>query len=321
MTELELIALIRRLAHTPNRRLPVPAGDDCAVWLPRAGYELLVTTDQLVEDVHYRKEWLTADQTGARALGRALSDIAAMGGEARLAFLSLALPADRDERWCIGFLRGFGTAACRHKVHWAGGDLSATAGPPTAAMTILGEAPRGTAILRSGARPGDRLFVSGVLGRRAMTITPRLALGDLLRRRRLATAMIDLSDGLSTDLGHLTKASGVGAVVQVERIPAAGPLQEALHRGEDYELLFTASRKAVVPARLAGVPLHEIGRMTRRREIILEYPDGRRKRLEPRGWEHFRQRAPADVPQPPEAARERAGERRPARPGSGFRRG
>ena len=295
MTERTIIDLIRRLASGRNNRLSVGIGDDTAVWRPRPGCDLLATTDQLVEGVHYLKGWLSPRQAGARILGRGLSDIAAMGGEARLAFLSLALPAGYAGRWCSRFLRGFEAMARLYGVVWAVGDLSSTSGPVTAAVTVIGEAPRGTAVLRSGARPGDRLFVSGILGRFARTITPRLALGSFLRRRKLVTAMIDLSDGLSTDLAHLAAASGVGAVVQAERIPAAGPLDQALHRGEDYELLFTSPPGARVPARIAGVAVREIGRITRGRTVFLEYPGGRRERLEPRGWEHFRGRKKGQV--------------------------
>lgn len=288
MTELALIALIRRLADKPDRRLLVGIGDDCAVWQPRPGWELLFTTDQLVEGVHYKRTQLTASQAGARLMGRGLSDIAAMGGEARLAFLSLTLPRGYQQRWRVGFLRGFGRAARRLGVIWAGGDLSSTPGPAVAAVTVVGEVPRGAALLRSGARPGDRVYVTGVLGRAPQVITPRLEVGRFLSTRRLATAAIDLSDGLSTDLGHLTRASRAGAVVKAAQIPKAGRLEEALHRGEDYELLFTARPSARIPSRIAGVPVREIGRITRRREVFLEHSGGRRERLVPRGWEHFR---------------------------------
>ncbi len=287
LTERELIAFIGRLAKRPGQRLTAGIGDDTAVWRPRPGHELLVTTDQLIEGVHYLKEGMTPRQAGARILGRGLSDIAAMGGEARLAFLSLALPAACGDDWCRSFFRGFQSVARQYRVAWAGGDLSSTPGPVAAAVTVIGDVPQGEAVLRSGARPGDRLFVSGVLGRAPATIIPRLALGRYLRRHKLATAMIDLSDGLSTDLAQLATASGVGAVVEAARIPSAGKLEQALHRGEDYELLFTAPPLARLPAR-AGVALTEIGRITRGRAILLQFENGRRERLEPRGWEHFR---------------------------------
>ena len=290
MTELDTIALIRLLAGSPEGRLLVGIGDDCAAWQPRPGLQLLFTTDQLIEGVHYRKSLPPsgARRAGARLVGRGLSDIAAMGGDALLVFLSLALPPGRGRRWRVEFLRGFAAAARRYGVAWAGGDLSSTSGPVVASVTVVGEVPRGAALLRSGARPRDRVFVTGVLGRAPQVITPRLAVGRFLSRRRLATAAIDLSDGLSTDLGHLTQASFAGAIVKAGQIPKAGRLKEALHRGEDYELLFTARPSARIPSRIAGVPIREIGRITRRREVLLEHPDGRRERLVPRGWEHFR---------------------------------
>jgi thiamine-monophosphate kinase len=280
--ETTLIDWIGRLADSG-------IGDDCAVWRPAgsARNDLLFTTDQLIEGVHYTKDRLPARKAGARLMGRGLSDIAAMGGVPKLAFLSLALPSKTGQSWRLAFLRGFGAEARRFGVAWAGGDLSGTSGPAVAAITVVGEVPRGSAILRSGARLGDRLYVTGILGRASSTVTPRLEAGQYLRRRKLATSMIDISDGLSTDLGHLAKESRVGAVVKAELIPKAGALGKALHWGEDYELLFTARGGTRIPAKIAGVPVREIGYITTGRRVVLEHSDGHREQLEPRGWEHF----------------------------------
>jgi thiamine-monophosphate kinase len=281
VTEAALISLIRRLSERQRPRDPrlvLGVGDDCAVWTPRSGFQLLITTDQLIEGVHYRREAMTGRQAGARLVGRGLSDIAAMGGEPRLAFLNLALP--RADVWVIGFLRGFAAALHRYDVAWAGGDVSAVRGAAVASITVLGEVPRGQALTRSGARPGDRIYVTGRLAGMPARIVPRLAAGRALRR--VASACIDLSDGLSTDLHHLCRESGAGAVIRAAAIPRAGTLAQALHRGEDYELLFTA---AAAPRRIAGVPVTEIGVITRGRSVLL---DG--KPLRPGGWEHFRQR-------------------------------
>lgn len=278
--ESSLISLIRRLAGGL-------IGDDCAVWRSGARKDLLFTTDQLIEGIHYLKDHLPARKAGARLMGRGLSDIAAMGGIPKLAFLSLALPSRMRQSWNRDFLRGFDAEARHYGVIWAGGDLSGTTGPAVAAITVVGEVPRGSAILRSGARPGDRLFVTGILGRALSKVTPRLEAGQYLRRHKLATSMIDLSDGLSTDLGHLADESGVGAVVEAARIPRGASLEKALHGGEDYELLFTVRPGTRLPARIAGVAVREIGRITAGRGVLLEHPGGRRERLKPGGWEHF----------------------------------
>lgn len=272
-----LIAQIRRLAakgQRSTRGLDLGIGDDCAVWTPTPGRQVLITTDQLIEGIHYLKDRMPGRQAGARLLGRGLSDIAAMGGDPRLVFLNLALRGAHE--WTIAFLRGFAAAARSYDVAWAGGDVSSTRGPAVVSITVLGEAPRGQALTRSGARPGDRIFVTGRLGAMPARITPRLSVGRSLRK--LATACIDLSDGLSTDLHHLCKESGVGARILSSSVPKAGTLEQALNRGEDYELLFTGARS---PRTIAGVPITEIGVITKGRGVWLDA-----KRLRPAGWEH-----------------------------------
>jgi thiamine-monophosphate kinase len=294
MPERELIAAIRKMSgRSPSRGLRVSIGDDCAVWQPRSRYETIVTTDQLVEGVHYRPEQ-PAKTLGARLVGRGLSDIAAMGGEPRLAFLNVAWPASLPERWRLDFLRGFGAETIHWRTVWAGGDVSGTAGPAVASITVIGETPTGNALLRSGARPGDGIYVSGRLGAASMKITPRLALGQTLRRRKLATACMDISDGLSTDLHHLCEESGVGALLEASRIPAAGrasapqALDQALNWGEDYELLFTAAPATRVPARIAGVAIRRVGQCTARTKgVRIVDAAGCEGPLEPRGWEHL----------------------------------
>jgi thiamine-monophosphate kinase len=281
MTEHQLIRFLQSLAARPGGPLRVSVGDDCAVWRPRSGFDLLVTTDQLVEGIHFRRTQLPARLAAARLVGRGLSDLAAMGGRPRAVFLSLALPSEQRSGWSADFLRGFGSAVRKLGAAWAGGDISGTDGRFAAVITALGETPAGTAVLRSGAKPGDALYVTGTLGLRRRVIAPRLAVGAFLRRRQLATAMIDLSDGLSTDLHHLTEASGVGAELESARIPRRGSLDQALNYGEDYELLFTARRP--VPAQIAGVRLSRIGRIVAGRAVLL---DGRP--LAARGWEHLR---------------------------------
>ena len=273
------------------------------------GHQLVVTTDFSLEGVHFRRKWHPPESVGHRCLARGLSDIAAMGGKPLAAFLSLALPANLPQRWADGFLRGFLGLAKEYGVPLLGGDTAQSLAGVLADIVVVGSAPRGTAVLRSGARPGDLLYVTGELGGSALLLerllrgsmkkpqprrypahffpTPRLAVGLALRERILAVAMIDISDGLSTDLRHLCDESGVGARIYAEKLPVAGGpanLRFALHGGEDYELLFAARGK--VPVRIGGVPLTRIGEITRGRKIVL-VEGGKERGLPARGWEHF----------------------------------
>lgn len=325
-------ALIERIARQARTYRPVPGfrrsdisltasirpgvaalfrgiGDDCAVLQVPHSHQLLVTTDFSLEGVHFRRKWHPPESVGHRCLARGLSDIAAMGGEPLAAFLSLALPANLPQRWVDGFLRGFLTLAKKYGVPLAGGDTAESPAGVLADIVVVGSVPKGTAVLRSGARPGDFLYVTGELGGSALLLerllrgsleklqprrypahffpTPRLALGRALREGKLATAMIDLSDGLSTDLHHLCDESGVGARIYAEKLPIAGGpanLRFALHGGEDYELLFAA--RGEVPARIAGVPVTCIGEITRRKKAVL-VEGGKQRGLPARGWEHF----------------------------------
>jgi thiamine-monophosphate kinase len=253
-------AIVRWLA-----KIAPAIGDDCAV-LPNGRTDLLVTTDQFIEDVHFRRRTHTAGDVGWAALARGLSDIAAMGGEPRYAFVSIALPAWADERWLRSFYRGLLALAQRSGVELSGGDLS-HAPKFYCDCAVIGDCPRGKALRRAGAKPGDYVYVSGPLGRPKKRPQPRLEIGRSLRG--VATACMDVSDGLSMDLARLCEASAVGA--QLETIPIArgATLEQALHRGEDYELLFTASRRLDFPRlgritvepdiTLAGRPLPQLG--------------------------------------------------------------
>ncbi len=213
-------------------------------------------------------------------------------------------------------MRGLLDLAKRANVTLAGGDTAESPDGVLADIIVLGSVPRGKAILRSGAKPGDRIYVSGELGGSAAAVEQmrnkgklnpkhyprhffpeaRLELGRILREKGLASAMIDTSDGLSTDLAHLCEESGVGAEIVAEAIPLASVgkparvVEErlALHGGEDYELLFTVRPGKRVPAQLAGVPLTEIGVVTRGRKVFLRNAKGVGHEFAPRGWEHFR---------------------------------
>jgi thiamine-monophosphate kinase len=313
-SELSLIARIRSLARGRSAALRVGIGDDAAVLLLPPGSEALVTTDFSLEGTHFRREWHPPESVGHRCLARGLSDIAAMGGDPRAAFLSLALPAGVPQSWVDGFLRGLLRLASRYKVPLAGGDIAESPAGVCADIVVLGSVPSGQALLRSGARPGDVIYVTGQLGISAAVLhalldgrkvspksknaaphfwpEPRIAVGRTLRG--LATAAIDISDGLSTDLTHLCQESGVGALVREYSIPRGvsfqgSSLHYALHGGEDYELLFTAPAKARVPEKLAGVRITSIGEIIAdaKRRLYLTDSHGQRKPLIAAGWQHL----------------------------------
>ena len=325
LPEKTLIAQIRCLAQlskhgrcrSSNRAILTGIGDDCAVLRPPPG-DFLVTTDFTLEGVHFRRDWHPAESVGHRCLARGLSDIAAMGGKPVAVFLSLALPRDLPQSWVRQFMRGLISLAEKWGVALAGGDTAESPNGILADIIVVGTVPPGKAILRSGARPGDRIYVSGELGGAAGAVAqmrarprrklsprgyvrhfypePRIELGHILREKRLATAMIDASDGLSTDLSHICEESGVGAVLDAARVPRANigrPAREvdldlALHGGEDYELLFTAPPGRRIPHQVGGVTLTEIGQISRSRRILVRNAKGVAYELHPRGWEYFR---------------------------------
>ena len=327
--ELALLGAIRRRASSGGSfaGLRLGIGDDCALLVPRRGEELAVTTDLSIAGRHFRLDWHQPEAVGHRALGRGLSDLAAMGARPVAAFLSLGVPreltlAAKRCSWVQRFLDGFLALAEAHRIPLAGGDL-AESPVAVADIVLVGAVARGRALLRSGARPGDQLYVTGALGGAAAGLArlavvasaahgnplripkkmgkqlaphlypqPRIAQGLWLQRRGLASAALDVSDGLSSDLAHLCAESGVAAEVDAALVPIAmgSTLDQALDGGEDYELLFTAPVVARLPRSIAGVPVTRIGRIVKARKgrpaITLLTPQGAQP-LEARGWEHF----------------------------------
>jgi thiamine-monophosphate kinase len=326
LAESELVAAIRRDFDGKGRGLELGIGDDAAVLRAGGTKKLLLTTDLLVENVDFRRSFHPPYLLGRKSLNVNLSDIAAMGGRPRWALLGLALPRNLDTRWVEEFFRGFRSACRDEDVLLVGGDLSA-AEAIMISVVVAGQAHR--VVSRRGARPGDILFVSGTLGDAAgglrllkivgrpglrlkrrsapgpdfrlrqafLDPRPQVKLGLKLAARRLASAMIDISDGLSTDVHNLCRESGVGAEIWAENIPLStelkrvfpSPLRLALHGGEDFQLLFASPRRCWPGLRQMSrsVPLTPIGRVVRGREIMLVGP-GRKKRLLPaRGWQHF----------------------------------
>ncbi len=307
---LEEKALIRKIRGraTGGSALVKGIGDDCAILRLPPRHEMLVTTDFMVENVHFRRDWEGAEVIGQRCLTRGLSDIAAMGGEPRACFVSLAVSRDVPQKWVDGFFRGLLHWAMKFRAPLAGGDTAESPWGIHADIVVVGSVPCGTAILRSGARPGDEIYVTGRLGASAAAIAaraagksrsrldqqpvPRLAVGAWLREKGLASAMIDISDGLSSDLAHICEESGVGAEIEENAIPRAVyatkhavPLDFALHGGEDYELLFTSSKK--IPDSVAGLRVSRIGRIQPGAGLRMRGVDGKLRRLPVRGWEHF----------------------------------
>ncbi len=298
-------------------------GDDAAVLRPAGRADWVVTTDAFLENVHFLRHVHPPKAVGYKALARATSDLAAMGARSRYFLLTLAIPEACAKKWLDDFLGGMALAARRFGLVLIGGDT--TKYPKVViSLMVIGVVDPGRAILRSGARPGDLICVSGSLGEAELGLRlirrrldgkkqwkklskkhfypePRLELGQWLVKHKLASAMIDTSDGLSTDLGHVCKASGVGARVWAEKIPLVNvpeelkqigldPLSLALHGGEDYELLFTVPKRLArrLPKSVAGVPISIIGEITRGKGITLIDLRGRAMPLPPGGWDPFR---------------------------------
>lgn len=336
--ELALIEQVRSRVGRAGGGVRLGIGDDCALLALRPGEELAITTDLSIAGRHFRLDWHPPESVGHRAIARGLSDLAAMGARPVAAFLSLGLPRalttnrsrGAGRNWMTRFYDGLLALADQHATPLAGGDL-AESPLAVADIVLTGAVPRGKALLRSGARPGHLLYVTGSLGGAAAGLAhlaklaavsvsagpesarpkplripkdlasqlaahlypqPRLAQGQWLRRRGLASAAIDLSDGLSTDLAHLCAESGVCAEIDAALLPLhpGATLEQALHGGEDYELLFTAAPAARLPRAIAGVAVTRIGSIARTRKgrpqvALVTGKD--RQALLPRGWEHF----------------------------------
>jgi thiamine-monophosphate kinase len=311
--------LIERFFTRPARRAVLGVGDDCALLAGTPGMQWCVSSDMLVEGRHFLST-VAPQRLGHKALAVNLSDLAACGADPLAFTLALALPR-ADENFLEGFAEGLWTLAQRHGIDLVGGDT--TAGPLNICITVIGQVPTGQALLRSGARAGDELWVSGTLGdaraalecfrgtlvlgghafeqlRRAMeTPEPRVALGQ--RLRGVASSAIDVSDGLLGDLAHVMQRSGVGARLDLDALPRGTVLaglphalqrECLLHGGDDYELLFSAGpaqRGAVLAeARDVGVPVTCIGRIEPGAALVVTDGAGQPLAVTPRGFDHFK---------------------------------
>lgn len=266
--------ILRKLPRK-HRNLVLGIGDDAAIFRPRAGEDLVFTTDLFIEGVHFAAG-ASAPEVGRRALARSLSDIAAMGAVPRFCLVSLALPEAVNDRWVAGFYAGLLRLAEETNTALAGGDL-AHAKELICDVMVCGAVKRGEALRRHGARPGDFIYVSGPLGgwRHRQEVAPRLDIGKKLTGK--ATACIDISDGLALDLHRLCEASGVSASLDTVPLLPGATLEQALHDGEDYELLYTAPPRARVPGLRIGV-------IEQRKGAIVTLAG---KKIPRRGYDHF----------------------------------
>jgi thiamine-monophosphate kinase len=297
-SERQILDPLRRSTVAPKSGLVLGIGDDCAVYRPRAGEDLVFTTDFSIQDVHFRLETHTAAQIGHNALARGLSDIAAMGATPQFCLLSLAVPALIGTRWVRAFYAGLVKLADSSGTVLAGGDL-ARSGKLHCDIVVAGALPRGSALQRSGAKPGDTIYVSGTLGgsalgletgrgpawKRHLRIEPRIRLGQYLRSKLKATACMDLSDGLSLDLRRLCLESKVSAALTSVPVFPGASADQALHGGEDYELLFTVNSRTHVPEYFDKIPLTRIGEVTPGSPGRVLWKG---KRLKSEGYDHFR---------------------------------
>ncbi len=299
MRETQIVDRIRKLAAASNRQPSVikGIGDDCAILRPRVHEDLVFTSDFLLEGRHFTLDTHAAADVGHKALARSLSDLAAMGSEPVFCLVSLAVPARLAETWVRGFYKGLLALATKYKTTLAGGDL-AQFDKVVADVICCGRVPRGKAMLRSAAKPGDLIYVTGELGasahglasqqgknfRRHLRPEPRIEAGVALRRLGVKAAM-DLSDGLSLDLRRLCVESKVSAEIDSDLpiAPGAG-LDEALHGGEDYELLFTAPPRMRLPANVDSLAITRIGVITPGKSGSVRFGP---RILKPKGLDHF----------------------------------
>ena len=310
--ERALIARITSRLATP-RWVAVGPGDDAAVIEPARGALDVLTTDALVDGIHFDLRFTPPDAVGHRALAVNLSDLAAMGAEPRAALLSLLLPDALDVAVLDGIVDGLLALAARHRVALVGGNITRTTGPLTIDVTATGSVRPRRVLTRAGARPGDEVYVTGTIGAAAAGLValqagqspiggqaacierylrpePRVRAGVLLGRNRAATSCIDLSDGLADAVRQIAEASGVGVTVDAATVPVVGELDDAMTAGDDYELLFTSrpsqrGRLRGVRRQTGDLPITRIGVVTRGRDVLLRDDQGTREM--PRGYEHF----------------------------------
>jgi thiamine-monophosphate kinase len=329
--ESEIISRLRNIAQITDEVL-VGIGDDAAVIRAADDRDLIACCDLMVEGVHFRKEWAPPRLLGRKALAVNLSDVAAMGGIPKFAMISIAVPPGFGSDSIDELFKGLFELANASGVSIIGGDTSSSRDSLFIDVSVIGECESGRAVTRRGAKIGDRIYVSGSLGASALGLSlledgfrlddskdasdairlravlkhlspePQLKLGRALGEAGLATAMIDISDGLSTDLWHILEESRRGAVIHASAIPIAqcvrslaseakgiDPLRLALHGGEEYELLFTARpedhQRIAELSTVSGVEITAVGEIVERKGLQLER-EGALEPVQPAGYEH-----------------------------------
>lgn len=323
--EFGLIEKISSSAAAADPMVVKAIGDDAAVVASGRESCLLVTTDILKEGIHFKKEFSSPYVLGKKCLAVNLSDIAAMGGAPAYYFVSLAIPPATDYRFIRDLYRGMATQARRFGASLLGGDTTASQDSMVISITLLGKAPARQVLYRHGASPGDLIYVTGTLGDSALGLAilqtgqaapknvlvkrhtdpvPRIAAGQALARSRAATAMMDISDGLVGDIGHIMKQSGVGARIYLDRLPLSTPYRSycpeyaknyylpALSGGEDYELLFTVAaageKKVQAISKKLGLAMTCIGEITAKRQgLKIISVQGKAVEMRETGFRHF----------------------------------
>ncbi len=324
--EFGLIEQIRKTASRRSKRAPIGIGDDAAALFVSPSATLLATTDMLLEGVHFDLATTGLFSLGWKSAAVNLSDIAAMGGAPRFCLTALGIPPSLTVEDVREFYRGVNACLKKFGAVLVGGDTCRSRTGLVISVSVLGEMEQKRVITRSGARPGDRIFVTGTLGDSAAGLellrtgagsqksgarrliekhlrpVPRVAEGRKLAKAGVASAMIDVSDGLSSDLGHICEQSRVGAEIFAERIPLSTSVMSlktlerpalayALSGGEDYELLFTVPLDTLQKFRSLRLDASEIGVITRGRAATIIGGDGRKTPLRPSGYDHFGGRA------------------------------
>jgi thiamine-monophosphate kinase len=323
--EFGLIEKIARSAAVSDPQVVKAIGDDAAVVSLGRTACLLITTDILKEGIHFKKEFSSPFVLGKKCLAVNVSDIAAMGGIPQYYFVSIAIPPGTPYGFIRELYRGMNAQARRFGVQLLGGDTTASQDSLFISITLLGRAQKRHVLYRHGASPGDLIFVTGTLGDSALGLMllekglgshrdglvkrhidpqPRIEAGQALARSRAASAMMDISDGLAGDLGHIMKQSRVGARIFLDRLPLSAAYRKqciqlsadmylpALSGGEDYELLFTAplrnEKRILLLARKLGLPMTCIGTITDKRPgLVVVDACGKRSRLRQSGFRHF----------------------------------
>ena len=341
--ELGEFALIARLQQRLHKTTPVQLvrgiGDDCAVLRPEAGRDVLVTTDTQEEGVHFRRDWSTPEDIGWRCLAVNVSDIAAMGGSPLGAVIALSVPATLEVAFVEALYDGLQELATAYDCPIIGGNISKASEHLSVTITVLGDVPTGKGVYRSGAQVGDEVWVTGDLGgakaglevllhpetlsgvptsevlRRYRRPRPRLREAQYLRQHGVLHSLIDISDGLSSDLAHICTESNVSARLDAAHIPVSEevrhiaqalqvtPLTLALHGGEDFELCLTAPPGTLAPLQQAFMahfqcPLVRIGTVQAGHGVMLHLPDGTQQPLRARGYDHFRTHAAGTIEAP-----------------------